>query len=53
MVLEKAKEFGRRAVVEQIGRLLADASPKTLAKLWWLFEKTSSRPSDRAEPGRP
>lgn len=52
MFWERAKGLAKDAFSKKIDDLIADASPQTLSRLWSLFEKVSSHPSDRREARR-
>jgi len=52
MVLEKAKKLSTTAFRNSISRIMANASPETLSKMWGLFEKISDTESDKRQARR-
>ena len=52
MVFEKAREYARSTAVSRLSRYIADASPESLARIWALFERMASNPSDRRQARR-
>ncbi|MFP4176925.1 MAG: radical SAM protein [Candidatus Brocadiia bacterium] len=52
MIVDRAKKVARKAFVSQISRYIANASPKTLARMWGLFEKMASKEEDAREARR-
>ncbi len=52
MVFQKARRIAGSAVVNQLGKLIGNASPDSLARIWGLFEKVSSEPRDKRQARR-
>jgi len=52
MIWERAKRLAKEGFNRKIEDFIANGSPQALAKMWGVFEKVASRPSDRREARR-
>ncbi len=52
MFLDKFKEKAGDRFLQRVGEYIEDADQKKLARMWWLFEKSASKPRHKREAER-